>query len=772
MEKDDRKEPKGHGIKPSRRQFLKSGSYVGLAGLSLNQHSQAGSGEGATEQGGRPQSSGSIVLENREIRLRISPDGRAESLVHKPSGQECLMPGTSVPMFTLTQDRPYVNELQLRFPAKRKTFPARSVVKEGDRLILRFELVDQIVTLGTRITDAYIAFTIEKVEQDESMHLRPALETPADEMWFLQLPVKTRTNFGEWLNVMWDDQVAVNVLATGPYTRIDSEELAGHWLMQAGTVDEVMTEGVGAALIVCRTDQLMDRIDRVEQDYNLPRGVQSRRRKEYSYSYFWLSDVKPDNIDEYIRYARQSGFRTMMIYYTAFTPASGHYVWRPEYPNKLEDLKTMVKKIHGAGMLAGLHFHYNKTFGMDPYITPKPDPRLYLKRHFTLAAPLDAASTAIQVDENPRDSKLVSAVKHLRIGDEIVTYESYTTKRPYQFTGCKRGDFGTKAGAYEPGLKFGLLGEVAGVVGVFDQRTSIQEEVAERLAGIFDGAQFDFAYYDGAEDVPPPYWFNVSRAQWITYEAFKSKPMFAEGACKSHFSWHILTRGNAFDTFRPEVTKAAIREHPGEQAPRVAKDFTGINFGWTAYDLPSSQTIGTQPDMLEFVTSRAAAWDCPFSWRPRLEQLARHPRTADNLEVVKRWEDVRVQRWLTPAHKAALRNLEQEHILLIDEGGGFELAPCEHLVRAAGGNQSVRALLFERGSKLYVAFWHTSGQGRLEIPIQASSVRLLQELGKPGPAVQGSNQIAVPIGNRAYLEFSGKNRNEIVKAIEDARLLA
>jgi hypothetical protein len=51
---------------------------------------------------------------------------------------------------------------------------------------------------------------------------------------------------------------------------------------------------------------------------------------------------------------------------------------------------------------------------------------------------------------------------------------------------------------------------------VFDQRTTIREEVAQRLAGIYAEAGFDYAYFDGAEDVPPPYWFNVSWAQWLT----------------------------------------------------------------------------------------------------------------------------------------------------------------------------------------------------------------------------------------------------------------
>jgi len=95
--------------------------------------------------------------------------------------------------------------------------------------------------------------------------------------------------------------------------------------------------------------------------------------------------------------------------------------------------------------------------------------------------------------------------------------------------------------------------------------------------------------------------------------------------------------------FKPEVFKAAVRAYPAAEAPQVAKDFTSINFGWIGYWAPSRETIGTQPDMIEYATSRAAAWDCPISLVGDLKQLEAHPRTADNLEVIKRWEDVRAR---------------------------------------------------------------------------------------------------------------------------------
>src|SRR6267142_6869128 len=82
-----------------------------------------------------------IVLENKELLLVIAENGQAQSLVHKPSGQECLAVGMDVPMFTATQYRPYDNELQLVYPAKVTSFPAETVRRDGNKLIVDFALM-------------------------------------------------------------------------------------------------------------------------------------------------------------------------------------------------------------------------------------------------------------------------------------------------------------------------------------------------------------------------------------------------------------------------------------------------------------------------------------------------------------------------------------------------------------------------------------------------------------------------------------------------------
>ena len=711
-----------------------------------------------------------ITIENTEMRLVIGSDGTARSLIHKASGQECLMKDVKVPVFTITQDRPYDNEIMLAYPAKSKTFAADTIYRLGDDLVIGFELIDYEATVRLKIMDDYIGFTLKKLEYHMA-DFGVKRKTHIDEFTLLQLPVKDRAHFGEWLNVSWDEDLAVNLLATDPFTRIDAEDMPGYKKFQAGGISEVRVEGIGAALIVTEKDKLLDRIDRVERDYGLPLGVESRRSEEYKNSYYELRDVNPQNIDEHIAFARQGGFRQMVIYYPDFAISMGHFPWRPEYPNGMDDLKVITRKIEEAGMIPGFHIHYCKAQKNDAYVTPVPDPRLNLRQVFTLGEDLEKGHTIITVEENPTGITLEEGRRLLKIGRELIAYENYTTSPPYQFLNCERGALNTTPTSREAGDLIGLLDVDTWPIFVrFNQQTNIQEEVAERLAEIIKEAGFKFIYYDGAEDVQPPYWYNVSKAQLAVHEALDSKPIFSEGALKSHFSWHIITRGNAFDTFRPEVIKEATRKHPLAEVRLVSNDFTAIDFGWIGYVAPGEETIGIQPDMLEYITSRAAGWNSIISLLGNLDHLRNHARTADNLEVIRRWEEARIMGFLTEAQKVDLHDPGQEHILLVNEEGSFELHQYKQISNIANGSNDVRAFIFDRNNETWVVYWHTSGEGIIELPLNAEKISLFEEPGKEIP-LQGNNKnIAIPVGNRRYIKLS-LSHVEVVDLFSQASIL-
>ena len=720
-----------------------------------------------------------VVIDNSQMRLVIGGDGTAKSLVHKPTGTECLIQGGRVPISTVTEPRPYQNEIKLAYPNKKTTFRSNAVRLEGDTLTIGYELIPWETTVKVKVTPDYIAFHLDAFHLTEPYGIAMT-EPPVSEMWFLRLPVRDLGHWGDWLNVVWDDEVAVNLLATEPCANADSDEGEGFRILQAGTDVNVQLTGVTAALITCAKDELLDKIATVEEDYGLPHGVASRRGDLYTASYYWTAGVTPENVGEHIEYARQGGFRLMSIYYPAFLESRGYRlignydVYRQEYPNGKADLRKMLERIKAAGITPGCHFLHSHIGRDSKYVTPIPDSRLNLLRVFTLAQPLGVDDTTVAVQQNPMHSTMAPNRKVLKIGTELISYEGYTTTPPYTFRGCVRGVDGTTVNAQPQGTLFGLLdvSEFGATSVYIDQYSDLQDEVADGIAEIWD-AGFEFLYFDGSEGVNPPFWYHVAGAQYRVFGKLEPEPILAEGAAKTHFSWHMLTGGNAFDVFRPEKLKEETIRHPFREAPRMQDNFTRLNFGWLGYWLPDEDTIGTQPDQLEFVTSKAAAWDCPVSIQANPAVLAQHPRTADNFEVFRRWEEVRARKWLTDAQKQLLRDAEQEYHLLLDERGEFELVPCRQVVDVAGGNREVIAFTFQRGRSAHAVYWHISAQANLELPVAPADLTLLESIGSETDVAVGDRPgtSMVPIGDRRYLRAESLTCDRLAAILGEARVV-
>lgn len=224
-----------------------------------------------------------IVIENDQMRFVIGEDGIAKSLLYKPTNEECLSQQLNMPVFSVTQERPFHNEIKLAYPTNKITFNAKSVKKEGNELIVDFELIFYKARIKLDITPNYINFTVKDffIEgNDYGIGVNKGILPPVYEMNFIQLPVRDREHFGEWLNVSWDNKIAINVLATNIHARINSEKREGYRIMKAAVERDIQLLEVGAALIVCKTGDLLNNIARVEEDFNLPKGVESRRDRK------------------------------------------------------------------------------------------------------------------------------------------------------------------------------------------------------------------------------------------------------------------------------------------------------------------------------------------------------------------------------------------------------------------------------------------------------------------------------------------------------------
>ncbi|MBE6651333.1 MAG: hypothetical protein E7613_08480 [Ruminococcaceae bacterium] len=709
----------------------------------------------------------SIIIENKELCLTLGEDCIAKSLVCKATGEECLMQGENLPLFSLTEDRPYNNEIKLAHPNKKTTFQANRVRREGNNLIVGFELVTFEAIVEVKEADKYVSFTlvdfIIKPEDFGGLAMTPP---PVAEFRLIQLPIKNREKFGEWLNVSWDDKAAINVLANTRWPIIDSEKRNGYRVMFADARRDVKLKGNSASLIVTPGADLMDAIEQLEIDYDLPRGVESRKGDKINASAYWAANVNPTTVDEHIAYAKQAGFRMMLIYYCSMVTKSGGYDYCGDYdfnahfPNGEEDLKAMLKKIKDAGITPGIHFLQTHIGINSSYVTPVADHRLNLTRHFTLAKELGTDDTTIYVEQNPEGTTMHPKTRVLQFNGELIHYESYTTEWPYMFTGCVRGHWNTNVTPHQLGTIGGILdvSEFCAISVYIDQNTSLQDEVAWKLAKIYD-CGFEFIYYDGSEGTNPPFEIHVPNAQYKVLEKIQSKkPLYCEGAAKAHFSWHFLAGGNAFDVFPMPIFKKMIARFPLEEAPRMAEDFTRVNFGWWCYK------DDTMPDIYEYGTSKAASWDCPITLQVNTNLFKTNPRTPDTFEVMRRWEDIRAKNWLTEEQKVMLRDPDREFILLVNENGDYELVEYTRIKLPEAIDADVTAYVFERANKAYVVTWSTKGEANLKLDL-AGDLEYEVQLG--GETIPFENGI-LPLAGRRYL--SGASKDALVKAFENATM--
>jgi len=721
-----------------------------------------------------------VVLENGQFKLVVGSNAIPKSLIIKSSGEECLRSDATLSLCTATQERPYNNEVKLAHLNKRTTYQADTIYWKDKQLIVGFETIPYEAVIGVKMTPQYMSFTLDGFIVESSDYAGLKLNTPpAVEVCLMQLPVRERTYFGEWLNVCWDKQGAVNLLATDPYCQISAEKREGYRVLRSTAVKGIKLKGAGAALLACPSDRLLDGIAKVEEDFNLPRGVESRRGPKIDFSYFWTMSITPSNADSLIRVAKQFGFPGMLMYYPSFCKELGayqlvgEYEWKDkDYPNHEKDLSKMLDKIKAAGIIPGFHTLHSQIGMQTHYVTPVPDYRMSISHTYNLSRNLGIDDTEVYVEQNPEDAPIVDKCRVLKVGTEFITYEKFTTEPPYKFIGCKRAYNGTKAQTAPQGMVIGTpdISEFSATSIYVNQQSSLEDELAAKAASFYN-LGFQFMYLDGSEGVNPPFDYNVPFAQYNVIRRLHLQPIFVEGAARGHFSWHYMSGGNAFDTFVPEEQKAAVRRYQLKEAPQMQADFTRLNFGWMAYTLPSDKTIGTQPDILEFVTSKAAAWDCPISMKLDPQKAAAHPRTADNAAVVKAWEDVRARHWLTDAQKEMLKNPDAEFILLTNEKGAYELLPYEQ-IPVAGNSRDVRAFVFNRNNQWYVVYWHISGEKKLQLPLQKSTVILYSKLGKKQSfSSNGNDAIVVPVSGRRYLTGKNLTKEALMKAFNESKIV-
>lgn len=692
-----------------------------------------------------------ILLENPQLRWTIDEQARTVELIGKATGRNyAAEPPKPMASVTLSDQR---------------TLGASAARFADGMLTLEFGRPEATARLKVEARPEVLTLEVVELQAPD-----PAVFT------FLQLPVTLTAHLGAMMNVAWDDEFGLIGLGLTLKTNAS-----------AGRVDNVPTlfargeaqfgfEGCKVGLVAAPTPDLRWAIHWAAKATGLPApefegGTPIHLTEENRKSYLF-TDVSEANVDRCIEYAKAMHFGQIMMFQSCWARTSGHFEINTDaYPRGEEGLRATVEKIRAAGLKAGFHLWASKIHKRDAYGTPVPDPRLWKKAQVTLAEAVDAQADRIVTKEPPRgfygEKPDVSATwKDIQVGNEIITYEALSLEEPYGFSGCRRGANGTRAAAHPAGETVYQLGIDDCCPGyIIDQDTDLLDETSDRCAGVLNRVGCDMIYFDGGEDVPPPYWYYVPHFELSVWNRLKEKPIILQGTIVQHHSWHIFSRNSTVD-----IRRERSKEHVDNSVRYLLSHRENLlpgELGWYGVFPNSAGGPGTQFDEVDYLCCKALAYDAPFSIEMGVESLEAHSLWPAIVRQIGLYEDLRLRRYFPPEGLEPLKQ-PQADFTLFHDGTDWRLLPIRAVQDLPG--MDLRLFLGELGGTAVAYLWNPLGEGEITVRLPAAACRLVDDVGQPVALEATAEGLCLPLlPERRFLLVEGLSVAEVEQAFREAQ---
>jgi len=501
------------------------------------------------------------------------------------------------------------------------------------------------------------------------------------------LPLALHTYVSRSLAYCRDNEFAAAVIPLN----IETHSRAPGAVLIAEADARVRLEGAKFALLGCPTKELLDCIEQIEMENGLPHptlnGGWARKSLEQARSYLFI-DLSEATAKAVIDYAKAGSFGSVVVQDGAWNASHGTYsVNRLNFPNGEPGLKAVAAKIHTAGLKFGIHNLDMVIDKNDPLVQPVPATgfMMYPDRRRTLAAGIGLTETFLPTATSPegllaKTDKSRFHGRDLRIGNEIITYDSLQTVPPFGFTGCTRGAHGTEVAAHADGAPIENFSEFIGFYRP-DIKSSLYEHVAQGEAEALDKFGFDYIYPDGTgenlgfwPDQPEWYIYNLLISKLFHYT--KREVLWAHIPI-TDYSWHIFSRGNTTD-----YVHSGVIQHFDKVSIAGAKDSIAelqpFEFGWFGYLTHALDARATRPREMEYAWSKALAFGAAMSLETSKAALDGNGRTREILGRIKLWETLKLNHYFPEHVREQLKVPGREFALQRDSGGRWRVLPVEY----------------------------------------------------------------------------------------------
>jgi hypothetical protein len=341
-----------------------------------------------------------------------------------------------------------------------------------------------------------------------------------------------------------------------------------------------------------------------------------------------------------MRYAKAGGFGYILIYRGVWAEQDGHYeINKNNYPNGIEGLKSVVEKFHKEGIKVGIHILVGWIGHSDPYVTPVPDSRIPKDHVRVLARDIDENTDFIPLLTSPEGFPEISKLRdpggvYVQIDNELITYKQLKKDFPYGLVGCTRGMDGTKSASHVKGAKVYHVVEAYRHF-IVDDKTGLMEEIAQRIADVFNHCEMDMIYYDGCNQirVHGPAWYYTDLLQWEVTKRI-NREVLIQGGGAHNIGWHIYSRRVSGDYVCHAMNKHVDEFRMKIKYRRAHESFVPFELGWFGIVNHDIDRYATIPEDFEYVLGKCIGYDATISLETKLDALENNGRTEEIFNLI------------------------------------------------------------------------------------------------------------------------------------------